>query len=600
MSRRIAPTTMLVGLKGPQGIQGEVGPSGGPFPDLTGVPAGRVPQTLGAGAVEFVDLSATLVATDRARRTPADSYHGHGHSFGEGVSNSGTLVEGGMHAVAAELLGLPLRNESIGGTVLYNYVGGGAAWPAVLRQCTRPARFTPPTGLRVSIYGMNDLNSLGNTLPLMQPFIMAQRVAISRWRAGRIFENNDSTVVLGGAGTWSTDSSSANSGGTSRYNTTNGGTIAITTPADFPGGTIALGFIAWNDSGGAVITGTVNGIVYSIDTRATSSAVKTCSVLRIPNVPAGSATYTFTTSSCTGAAGAMFDYWQWEAPEDEGALVALVKQPVPLDLSPYSLPVTAAGIGIMNAAFDTLAAEFGGIKVITIDTSVMDANANYFASGNVHPTARGHRKLGEIIADALRDYISPTLTRDWQEPRKEFGTAPPTGTDRNYRVGDRVVNLDPATTPVAGWVCTVAGAPGTWLPEATLNTGTPIRITWGSAAPTTGAHSKGDLHINDTTTATGASIGWICTAPGTPGTWAPLTARASVGEGQVVLVAGTATITGLTSLSNGALIELITAGKGSGNMGALYVSNKTAGTGFAISSTNAADTQTVQWIIWKY
>lgn len=49
-----------VGPTGATGPTGPTGPSGGPFPDLTGVTAGKVPQTLGGGAVEFVDLSATI------------------------------------------------------------------------------------------------------------------------------------------------------------------------------------------------------------------------------------------------------------------------------------------------------------------------------------------------------------------------------------------------------------------------------------------------------------------------------------------------------------------------------------------------------------
>jgi len=543
-------------------------------------------------------IGAALTARGLTRRTPADSFRAWGHSYVEGVSNAGTLLDAGMSPVAAELLGLPLRNEAIGGTVLYNYVGGGASWQHVLRKDTRPARFTPPTGLHVSLYGMNDLDSLGNTLAEMQPFLMAQRVAVSRWRAGRVFENTDAAWVFGGSGTWLTDSSGANSGGSSRYNTTNGATAAFTTPVDFPGGTLALGFIAWNDAGGAVFTTTVNSIVYTHDTRTWSKATtKTCSVLRIPNVPAGAQTITLTVSDATGAAGAMVDYAQWESPEDAGPLVALVKQPQPTDLSPYGGDVTAAGIDVMNDAFDTLAAEFGGEKVITIDTSIMDGDATLFATGNVHPTAKGHRVLGTIIANALRDLIDPTLAVPWAAPRQEYATAPPTGTDRNYRVGDRVINTDPFATAVPGWVCTVAGAPGTWASMAGLDTNVAPRITYGTAVPTTGAHLKGDFHVYTSGTA-GGTLMWVCTVSGTPGTWALTNLRQIVGEGQSVLSAGSVAVAN-ASITSSSQILMWRAGAGTGTQGVIY-HEQTAGVGFTIKSTEATDNATVQWQVIKY
>lgn len=40
-----------------------------------------------------------------------------------------------------------------------------------------------------------------------------------------------------------------------------------------------------------------------------------------------------------------------------------------------------------------------------------------------------------------------------------------------------------------------------------------------TAAPTTGAHKTGDFIRNTAPTGTSPTIGWICTASGTPGTW---------------------------------------------------------------------------------
>lgn len=45
----------------------------------------------------------------------------------------------------------------------------------------------------------------------------------------------------------------------------------------------------------------------------------------------------------------------------------------------------------------------------------------------------------------------------------------------------------------------------------------PVR-TMGTAAPTTGAHARGDLVWNSAPSAAGYT-GWICVTAGTPGTW---------------------------------------------------------------------------------
>ena len=39
-----------------------------------------------------------------------------------------------------------------------------------------------------------------------------------------------------------------------------------------------------------------------------------------------------------------------------------------------------------------------------------------------------------------------------------------------------------------------------------------------AAAPTTGAHVRGEIVLNSAPSASG-TIGWVCTASGTPGTW---------------------------------------------------------------------------------
>lgn len=43
-------------------------------------------------------------------------------------------------------------------------------------------------------------------------------------------------------------------------------------------------------------------------------------------------------------------------------------------------------------------------------------------------------------------------------------------------------------------------------------------LSFGTAAPTTGAHKVGEVIINTAPTA-GGTFAWACTTAGTPGTW---------------------------------------------------------------------------------
>ena len=45
------------------------------------------------------------------------------------------------------------------------------------------------------------------------------------------------------------------------------------------------------------------------------------------------------------------------------------------------------------------------------------------------------------------------------------------------------------------------------------------RITYGSAAPSASAWKQGDVCFNTGATSGTAKAGWICTVAGTPGTW---------------------------------------------------------------------------------
>jgi hypothetical protein len=72
------------------------------------------------------------------------------------------------------------------------------------------------------------------------------------------------------------------------------------------------------------------------------------------------------------------------------------------------------------------------------------------------------------------------------------------------------------TYPNDGVISLFHGLPGVTADERVV-LGT-RRMKWGSAAPTTGTWTQGDIVFNWSPTA-GGFIGWVCTAGGPPGTW---------------------------------------------------------------------------------
>jgi lysophospholipase L1-like esterase len=565
--------------------------------------AAQTPAGLDAAvAADIADdtPSATRTALNGgwASRTsvPAESLRGWGHSYMAGVS---AATGASFLEVAADRLGLPMRNEGIGGTSLYSHVGGGSSWPTVMQKTTRPRRFASAGGLHVVMYGINDVNELGNTAAYLEVFKWSLRSVISRLRAGAIFEDTDSSVVKGGAGAWATNAdTTCNSGAGYSYNATAGATVTITTPADFPGGTVAIGYIGWSD-GGCDVAVTLNGSAAGSFT--TKDANKPAGkrvpqVYRVPNVPAGVNTLVCTSSAHTGSVGGVFDYWQWEPATTDAPLVVLVKQPKPIDYAGYGAggvngPPTDAGVDVLNAIHDSVAAEFDS-RVVVVDTASMDKSAAYFVAGNVHPNTLGHRVLGEMVTDAVRDaavtsYVPRPRTLT---PRVEYGTTVPSGAATNWNVGDRVINTAPVESGPPGWVCTVAGAPGTWVAEADL--GTDRRIFSGTAAPTTGTWSAGDV-VFTTAPAAGYVIGWACITGGSPGTWRELSAYVRMGGGDATLVAGVVDVAyAATTTSTRIRLWQATA---QGTPGAHFIASKTAGVGFRIQSTSATDTSVIAW-----
>lgn len=67
--------------------------------------------------------------------------------------------------------------------------------------------------------------------------------------------------------------------------------------------------------------------------------------------------------------------------------------------------------------------------------------------------------------------LSSYFEQDAAGNKTYWGTSYPTAsTDGTFEVGDKVINTAPGNTAVPYWVCSVRGAPGTWVKAAALAT----------------------------------------------------------------------------------------------------------------------------------
>ena len=80
-------------------------------------------------------------------------------------------------------------------------------------------------------------------------------------------------------------------------------------------------------------------------------------------------------------------------------------------------------------------------------------------------------------------------------------------------------------TVVYGWICTVSGTPGTWAECSYManSSGHGIAITAAASAPASGSYLVGDFVRNSAPSVnaftTSVIFGWLCTVAGSPGTW---------------------------------------------------------------------------------
>jgi hypothetical protein len=144
--------------------------------------------------------------------------------------------------------------------------------------------------------------------------------------------------------------------------------------------------------------------------------------------------------------------------------------------------------------------------------------ATYTRWGNTPATGESSLAItssGQSARLTINSKIAPALVRIWR------GTS--TGTyDRYVDLPVSVIGLeifDQGST-VAGYAWTTTGVPTVTTDNITYD-GLVIgghKAFYGSAAPTAGTWAVGDM-VYDTGVAAGGYLGWVCTIAGSPGTW---------------------------------------------------------------------------------
>jgi lysophospholipase L1-like esterase len=402
-----------------------------------------------------------------------------GHSYTTG--NGGTASRLGFSEVVADRLGLPLRCRG--------RAGSSAASENTFNQCLRSiervAQFSVPQNLNVMMWGLNDLTAVAAAANVPGGNLEAALLTnVSRMRSGSpVFPYTDASFTFNGS--WATVANNFSAGTGWKYTTSGAATYSIATPADFPGGTVAIGLASQATlNHGAVHTATIGSTTATVTAKSQYIGTSHYFVLRVPDVPAGAQTISVAISDLTATSLTAVDGWWWECAEDEGPIVVLVKQPT-LTATGYA---TFSGSGVdddkiaaLNTVYDGIATAFGE-RVIIADGHLptMNKALAYFNADEVHPNDKGHALIADAVMDALADGMVVVAAggRAGAAPRWRAAAAPTSTPESAWgynKTGTIIDNTAPAEAGSAsskyvttGWICTAAGGPGTWLPMRTL------------------------------------------------------------------------------------------------------------------------------------
>jgi acetyltransferase-like isoleucine patch superfamily enzyme len=330
---------------------------------------------------------------------------GHSIPFGGGVS----AFEHRFSSRLAELLGVEEMNRAVSGSIACWHDTGGelgdGGYAHVLREFTRPpdcAARSIERSVAVTGYGLNDLALLGPDN--LGPFVHALRTVISRHRATAVFEEDDPTVTPNGdweRRPWEGDCSGAGVVESRMV----GASLEIAVPSEFPGGVVALGFVA-RPEGGRVSFALDGDEAGELDLRGTTDPMqgrRNGVVVRRTGIGPGAHTVTCTIAEADGPVA--FDYWQVEPEQGATVLVLLAyrMRDWGFHYSDWPHPPGDADVPALNDAIRAVVAEFGGSAVAVELDGILSKREELFSSEGVYPNDRGHGLIADALANAARE-----------------------------------------------------------------------------------------------------------------------------------------------------------------------------------------------------
>lgn len=344
-------------------------------------------------------------------------------------------------------------NRALGGATLLSDGAGNASYVTILQQVKRApigAPYIGRGGCYANCWGVNDLGRLIPSSDFPAKTIYAQvrtafkhayRAVISRQRASTVFECGGSDAETNwafGAGFAVGTVNTFNSGTGYRFaSSTTNATATFTIPADFPGGTIAFGFIgaAGAFGGTATVGGTFSGtgaasiVTSSLMASGANHGHYSRRFTGLPSSDAGK-TVIFTVTAVDASGNFAVDYAQIEATVNI-PLVVCCNIPRLLNSSAYtsySSPASYwsngsnagasgdADINDFSAAVAEVVAEFDRFVVLADIDSVFAKTAANFGTDGIHPSAVCTPLAAKAIYNSIVNAPADTtnLVPDWR------------------------------------------------------------------------------------------------------------------------------------------------------------------------------------------
>jgi hypothetical protein len=356
--------------------------------------------------------------------------------FGHSLAASRTYKPEAWSGRLAAAIDADVWNYGIGGAALYNPDSGTApttildgGWAHFFQtrsmgEVTAGAPYMP--GCPVMLWwGNNDIAMLGPGASLV-PFQTILRAAIARACCAQIFDDTHSSVTK--TGTWNAVTGRvANSGSQAAW--TAAGSLSIVVPADFPGGTVDLGFLTPANGDGALLDISVDGGAavqhdtrnangFSFGSTRGASGKTGPSVKRLTGLAAGAHTITVTPRAGQITNAWWFDWWGIEPPTLPLVIVGKAERPIDYSLWPNWPYGQAAGLNDadivdLNTRIQSVVDEFGGAAagVFTWDPdAVLQKNPVLFDADKAHPNETGLELLARDLFEKL--LASPAMTFD--------------------------------------------------------------------------------------------------------------------------------------------------------------------------------------------